>query len=304
MPVIDAHAHYEARMLDVDAMLGAMDAHAVDQTVLIPCMNDPLPHTPAPLLSAMRVLMNSPFHRFARWVNEQFMTPEGHLKLQGQVIEIYAEPNNESVATLLRAYPHRFLGWIFLNPRAQPQALDVLETYRAIPGYVGVKLHPHWHCYDLRVALPLAKRCEELGLPVLIHLGFGEAGNLRVLTDACPRLRVIVAHAGFPAYRRMWPWLHTMPNVWVDVSSPYLNEALVRKAVACLGPSRILYGTDAPYGFSTGAPHAGCSGGHGHYDYGHIRGWVERLPLSSRDITSVLGGNAMRLLDMRLPDMP
>ena len=69
---------------------------------------------------------------------------------------------------------------------------------------IGVKLHPHWHGWPLTDAIPIAQRCEELGLPILIHLGFGARGAWRVLADAAPRLRLIFAHAGIPHYDRLW----------------------------------------------------------------------------------------------------
>ena len=96
------------------------------------------------------------------------------------------------------------------------------------------------------------------------------------------------AHAGIPHYDRIWGAIRADRRLALDVSSPYLDEALVRDAVAAVGPERVLYGTDAPYGFHD--PDGG-------YDYGAIRGWVQRLRLPARDIDRVLGGNALAFLD-------
>ena len=287
VPVVDVHAHYEPRMLEVPAMLAQMDARGLDRVALIPCMNDPLPELPAGLLVVARRLMRSPCHPMARAVAARTMTATGDLTLRGRVYQIYPRPDNAAVATVLAAHPTRFLGWIFLNPRAGV-GLDELDRWRAVPGFVGVKLHPHWHGWPIADAIPIARRCEELALPILIHLGFGDRGTWRVLADACPRLRLIFAHAGIPHYDRMWGAIRDDRRLAIDVSSPYLDEALVRDAVAAVGPERVLYGTDAPYGFHD------ADGG---YDYGAIRGWVERLPGPARDIERILGGNALELLD-------
>ncbi len=287
VPVVDVHAHYEPRMLDVPAMLAQMDARGLDRVALIPCMNDPLPELPAGLLVVARRLMRSPCHPMARAVAARTITDSGDLKLRGRVYQIYPRPDNAAVASVLAAHPTRFLGWIFLNPRAGV-GLDELDRWRAVPGFVGVKLHPHWHGWPVTDALPIARRCEELALPILIHLGFGDRGAWRVLADACPRLRLIFAHAGIPHYDRMWGAIRDDRRLAIDVSSPYLDEALVRDAVAAVGPERVLYGTDAPYGFHD------ADGG---YDYGAIRGWVERLPGPARDIERILGGNALEFLD-------
>lgn len=289
MTVIDVHAHLETRMLDVPAMLARMDARGVDRVALIPCMNDPLPETPERLLTVVRRLMRSPCHPLAQVVNAALMDDGGDLRLGGQRYAIYPRPDNASVAAVLAAHPDRFLGWIFLNPRAAV-GLSELERWRHVPGFVGVKLHPHWHGWPVEDALPIAVRCEELGLPILIHLGFARRGDWRVLADACPRLRLIFAHAGIPHYDRLWGAIRDDRRLFLDVSSPYLDEALVRDAVRAVGPERVLYGTDAPYGFHD------ADGG---YDYGAIRGWVERLPLAATQIERVLGDNTLELLERR-----
>ena len=293
MAVVDAHAHYEPRMLGLPAMLRQLDAHGVDRVALIPAMNDPLPGTPERLVALVRRLLRSPCHAVARVINDAVITDEGDLRLGGKVHAIYPRPDNASVAAAIAAHPERFLGWIFLNPRAGV-GLAELERWRHVPGFVGVKLHPHWHGWSLVDAVPIARRCEELGLPILIHLGFGERGRWRVLADACPRLKLIFAHAGIPHFDRMWGAIRDDRRLWFDVSSPYLDEALVRDAVAAVGPERVLYGTDAPYGFHEGGE--GDGGGGGEYDYGAIRGWVERLPERAEAIERVLGGNVERLL--------
>lgn len=290
MPVIDAHAHFEPRMLDLPALLAQMDGRGIDRVALIPCMNDPLPESPRGLLSVVRRLMRSSCcHGLARVVAATTITDEGDLRFGGHEYAIYPRPDNASVAEVLVAHPTRFLGWIFLNPRAAV-GIDELERWRHVPGFVGVKLHPHWHGFTLDEAVPIARRCEALGLPILIHLGFGRRGDWRVLADACPRLRLLFAHAGIPHYDRLWGAIRDDARLAIDVSSPYLDERLVRDAVAAVGPARVVYGTDAPYGFHD------ADGG---YDYGCIRGWVERLPLVARDIDRVLGGNVLELFDRR-----
>ena len=289
MAVIDVHAHLEERMLDVPAMLAQLDARGIDRVALIPTMLDPLPATPELLLAALRKLIMSRAHPLAKTLNDLTLTRDGDLRLGRKIYKIYARPDNETVARAIAAHPDRFLGWIFLNPRAGA-GLDELERWRTTPGFLGVKLHPHWHGWDMEAALPIARRCEELGIAILVHLGFGERGVWKVLADACPRLKIIFAHAGIPHWPRMWNEVRDDPRLWVDVSGPFLDEKLVRTAIAALGPERVMYGTDAPYGFHDAS---------GAYDYGAIKGWVERLPVPAAGVDRVLGGNALSLLDAR-----
>jgi uncharacterized protein len=290
MLVIDCHAHFEPRMLGTSALLDKLDAAGVDRVALIPCMNDPLPSTPEALLSLMRAICRRDALRgLAERVHRATLTPEGDLKLRGDVIDIYPLPDNAGVAALLAQQPTRFLGWIFLNPAADPQVLDSLERWRSVPGMIGVKLHPHWHDWHVDLATPLLARCEELGLPVLIHFGFRGPGDFRAVCSRFPRLTVIAAHAGFPFYDALWRHGADHPRLFVDLSSPYVNEALVRDAVRVLGPERCLYGTDAPYGF-----HAED----GSYDYGEIRRWVERLPVSSAACERIFGALFAELIGL------
>ncbi len=285
--IVDSHAHLDARMLDLDAMLVKMDGAGVDRVALIPSMNDPLPHTPERLLSAMRYAMQSgPGRLVAECVHRALMTREGNLKLSGAVYTIYPRPDNAGVAAAIEQHPDRFLGWIFLNPRDNPGVLDELEEWRHKPGMVGIKLHPHWHDYRVEILGPLFARAEELGLPILIHLGFRGRGDIRDLAQTYPRLKIIAAHAGFPFYQRLWGWSRAHANIYVDLSSPYIDESLARRAVAAMGPERCLYGTDSPYGFP--APdHT--------YDYTHIRQWIDRLPVTGAQKDAILGGNFVEL---------
>lgn len=289
--IIDCHAHFDPRMLDVDRMLSKMDAAGVDRVALIPVMNDPLrgsTKSSERMMAVFRRLMESRTGRpLAERLHRATLTPEGDFRVGKRVLQIYSRPDNASIVALLQKHPDRFFGWMFLNPRNNPAVLDELERLRQVKGMIGVKLHPHWHDYRTEILSPLFRRCEELGLPVLIHLGFRKRGDFRAMAEAFPRLTVISAHAGFPFYKDLWAYKNAYRNLHVDLSSPYINERLARAAVSAMGPERCLYGTDSPYGFHEQD---------GSYNYGEIRGWVERMPVRSEEIESILGGNFRAIL--------
>jgi predicted TIM-barrel fold metal-dependent hydrolase len=289
--IIDCHAHFDPRILSPERIVAKMDAAGVDRIVMIPSMIDPLPETPERLLAFMRRLSRSAAGRVVvETIHRALLTPEGDLRLSGKVIGIYDRPDNASVAEIVAAHPGRFMGWIFLNPRNNPTVLDELERWHSAPGMIGVKLHPHWHDYRTELLDPILRRADELRLPVLLHLGFRKRGDFRAICERFPRLTVISAHAGFPFYDDLWAYRNAYPNLYVDLSSPYIDEALARAAVAAMGPERCLYGTDAPYGFHE----ADAS-----YDYGAIKGWVERMPVSSAAREGILGGTFARLVEAR-----
>jgi predicted TIM-barrel fold metal-dependent hydrolase len=285
--IVDIHAHYEPRMLDMPALVRKLDDAGVAQVALIPAMQDPIRGNNELLLRAMRFLLARGHRGLVERVSRRMHTPGGDLKLRGEILKIYPRPDNEAVAAAIRAHPDRFLGWIFLNPAVMDDPAEELERWRAQPGFIGVKLHPYWHRWPIEAALPIARRCEELRLPVLIHLGFGASGRWQVLVDACPKLRLIFAHAGMPWFGAMWDAIRDNPDLRLDLSSPYLDERLVRRAVAAVGPERALYGTDAPYGFES-ADHS--------YDYSHILRWIGRLPCRAAALERIAGDNARELL--------
>ena len=68
----------------------------------------------------------------------------------------------------------------------------------------------------------------------------------------------------------------------MDLSSPYLDQALRHRALRSLGASRCLYGSDGPYGYPAGD---------GGYDHGAILRQIERAGLSSQDLDRVYGTN-------------
>lgn len=287
--LIDCHAHFEPRMLDAAGVIAKMDAAGVGKIVMIPAMNDPLPATPEKLLALVRRLMQSRLTRpLAEAVHRLTLTRGGDLRLGKKVYKLYRQPDNAAVASLVQAHPERFMGWIFLNPRTG-DALDELERWRHLPGMIGVKLHPHWHDYKTELLAPVLRRAEELRMPVMIHLGFGKRGDFGAICDNFPKLTIISAHAGFPFYQDLWAHRGRHPNLYVDLSSPYIDEALARAAVLAMGPERCLYGTDAPYGF-----HADD----GSYDYEAIKGWVERMPVGARERAGIFGGTFANLLAM------
>jgi uncharacterized protein len=287
--IIDSHAHFEPRMLGETDLIAKLDAAGVDKVAVIPAMNDPLPHVPEYLLGTARFMMQTNITRpLAELAHRLTLTDAGNLKLSGQEYAIYPFPDNSAAFALVEKYPERFLAWAFLNPRNNPNVLDDLEKWRHRRGMIGVKLHPHWHDYTTDLLFPLFERMQELNLPALIHLGFGKRGDYRAIAEKFPRLKIIAAHAGFPFYQDMWHFAKNH-NIYVDLSSPYIDENLAGAAVKAMGADRCLYGTDAPYGFSD--EHRG-------YDYTEIRGWIERLPVSAAEKRKIFSGNFLGVVNL------
>ena len=230
--ILDGHAHVEPE-LGVDALVAAMDAAGVAQAVLIGAAQEPIgkinPAGPPILHACMRVpALRMPIYRIARSTMHQLRRPD-----------------NSAVFQAARAHPGRFLPYAFVNPLLGREAHDELD--RCLEhGARGLKLHLWFHRYRLPDALPILKRVADAGLPVLAHLGFGPPEDVEIVLDKLPNLKLVLAHAGIPHFERLW----RLPRVKFDVAATpaLISRGTVKRLVDSVGPSRVVFGSDAPVG--------------------------------------------------------
>jgi len=290
--IVDCHAHFEPRILDLEALISLMNEAEVARTALIPLLTDP-PETKKadfPLAVQRFMFYSSVLRPLGIAVTRSMYRQRGEWNMwfrkhtgEPQKFRIIQTPDNQSVADAIAKYPGRLLGWIFINP-LDSDALDQLEKWRCVPGMIGVKIHPFWHQFPLEKVDKVAARAQELGLPLLVHLGFGPAGDYAWLVERFTKLKIIFAHLGIPYYKDIWRLAEKRANVFFDIASTYhVDRRLIRKAVKALGPQKILFGTDIPYA---------------HKDaLNMIKGWVEKTPLSDSEKELIFSGNFREIID-------
>ncbi len=286
--IIDAHHHLESAVLAPERIVSLMDEGGVGKAVILASPGEFIPHTPEIQIKIFRALLRhagGPARRLY-----EGLVRGGRIKAGRRLYRIRERPDNEEVAALLRSRPERFVALAFLNPAADPRAAAG-ELVRLVEeeGFRGLKAHAWWHKIDLlEDLLPLAKLCEERGLPLLLHLGGGpRSGDARGLADACPRLKLILAHLAVPYFEKLWPLVKERPNLFVDISGPYVDRASVVRAFRFLGAGKLIFGTDAPYGLMTDG---------GGYSYERFVGYVRRLPCSEADKERIFWKNFADLL--------
>jgi len=288
--IIDCHFHLDERLLTRDDLLVKMDESGIEKTALMSAMVDPFVEPSPSLIGLLQFLLT---HRPLRWMGRLAatrFTPEGNIKMPGGTYTIYPDPDNKPVFDAVDAHPDRFVGWIFVNPRGDYDPEDVFDKWWNHPGAVGVKAHPHWHRYAPVELVPVARKAARVGMPLLIHAGFGAHGNFFPLLEQVPGLTLILAHAGFPAYADTWNLIAKDRHVLVDLSqTSYVNEAITRQAVEALGPERCLFGTDGPFGLHDAA---------GTFDMKLIRQRIESLFPEKTARGQILGGNFAALMGM------
>jgi len=282
--IADAHYHLDPRLESVERLLAQMQAHAIGRVALIAAPCDPLRvgRAGAAFVRFMRRALEGGAPRLGRILYRSTVHRSGRVSFLSPSAPVYPEPDNDAVERAFSAHPHKFVGWIFLNPSAKPPVEEAERRFRN-PGWIGVKAHPFWHRYPVAALDDVAALCQERDKPMLVHLGAGAArGDFRRLPKRFPRLKLVYAHAGIPWYGTLWDDAVRRENVFVDLSSPYLDKALRHRALRALGASRCLYGSDGPYGYP------GRDGG---YDHGAILRQISQAGLAAQDLDRVLGGN-------------
>ncbi|MDR1789937.1 MAG: amidohydrolase [Opitutaceae bacterium] len=167
---------------------------------------------------------------------------------------------NRFYAECVRRHPDRLSAFAALNTRA-PRRLVADEIRRVRDsGFAGLgELSPHSQGIsagdgDFREALGLAA---QLGLAVNFHVTDDTLpaypgrvstplGDFRAIAEAFPGLTVILAHWG----GRIWEAAPDKlpPNIHLDTAaSPLLyGNGIFSEALRCVGPEKILFGSDHP----------------------------------------------------------
>ncbi len=289
--IIDSHYHYESRVQTVENLLEKMNQNGIDKTVLISPLNELLPHTEEYLLKLLRfALWNKPLRWIARKLSSTF-NEKGELVVQGNPVKIIFNPDNTPVAELIKQYPEKFLGWIFVNPNGSGDFMKEYENWKDTPGFIGVKTHPFWHRYAPIDLSPVAEDLEKTGKPLLMHAGFGPEGDFIALADRFPNLKIILAHAGFPCFKDTWHQIKSYKNIYVDLAADaYVNEKVTLGVVDYLGKERVLYGTDGPYGNRLASD--------GVFDNGFLKRRLESLFPDKKTQALLLGENFLKIADL------
>jgi len=282
--IVDAHYHLEERVETVDELLLQMEQYGIDRVALIPAMCDPV------IVEGMAAKAGSiiPKALMSRWRSLGLMlykttvTSKGQFSTLGATFPIYDTPDNRSVARTMEAYPNRFYGWIFVNPKVADPLIEI-EKWAHQPGWIGVKAHPFVHRYAVRLLDDVAAYCIEKDWPLLIHLGGDEeCGDYRCLPERHPKLKLLYAHAGLPFFRKVWEYARENHNIFVDLSNPLFVDDQVRHgAIRALGAEKCLHGTDGPFANA---------------NQSKMLHEILRLPVSEREKRCILGDNFTELV--------
>jgi predicted TIM-barrel fold metal-dependent hydrolase len=196
---------------------------------------------------------------------------------------IIFHPDNSLVQRVIAKRPQVF-GLVWANPR-EPDCVQTAASYLDDQNFRGLKLHPlldGYHPNDPTVH-PLADLAAERDLPLLIHTGhpiFTLPWSVEELAQAMPEAKIIMGHMGHGNIIYINAAIDAAernPNVYLETSGMPMHTKIA-EAVNRVGPSRILYGSDAPFH---------------HPEVELLK--VKLSGINSSDLSMVLGKNAERL---------
>lgn len=143
---------------------------------------------------------------------------------------------NEAVAELCRLYPERFIGVASVDP-SDPAWLEKAEYAFTELGLKGIKLHPgrqKFYPGEERME-PLYRLCEAYDKPIVLHSGlsfepdcptkYARPIEFEPVAMNHPKLRICLAHFGWPWVRETAMLLLKYPNVYTDTAALYFDSA-------------------------------------------------------------------------------
>ncbi|MGB9735316.1 MAG: amidohydrolase family protein [bacterium] len=289
--IIDCHYHLDERLLKIEELISRMDASGVDKVAIMAPMVEPFKEPSPFLVGLLQFLLT---HKALRGIGKSLVAnfdANGDINILGRIYKIDKDPDNQLVFDAVKKHPSRFVGWIFVNPRGKNQPVKEFERWKDTPGVIGIKSHSFWHHFKPVELAPVADKLTKMDKPLLIHVGFGEEGDFYSLLKEVPKLKLILAHAGFPVYRETWVRIKDNKQVYVDLSqTSYVGDKITKDVVEYLGPDRCLFGTDGPFGFYADD---------GKFDYGFIKRRIERLFRDKGIQRRLLGENFVELTGIK-----
>jgi aminocarboxymuconate-semialdehyde decarboxylase len=230
---------------------------------------------------------------------------------------------NDACVAVHKKYPDRFVGLAMLPMQDTALAVQEFDRVASLPGIRGIYMatHINGRNLDQKDFWPVYARCEERGLPILLHpvnpVGADRMGGYHLrnfignptdtaiaaaslifggVLEAHPKLDIVLPHAGgvLPILIGRWDHGATVRAEVKDLKHPpshYLRRfhydtvahstAILTNLVRQVGADRVVAGTDFPADMS---------------DVDPVRTVESLTELSSADRELILRGNAARLL--------
>lgn len=193
---------------------------------------------------------------------------------------------NETIASLIDAYPGRIYGSIVILPGEGVEAAKrEIDIYMKHPGFVGFKLLTGYHGSLCQPAYLYAlEAAAEAGCPVTIHKweNAPALSDIRSVVEKLPDLKLISAHLGGGQntfIKEFLAFMKEYPNVYVDTCGSMYTAYTIADLVEEIGSDRLIFASDTS-----------C------IDPRYELGKITLSPVSDKIKQKILAGNFLRLL--------
>ncbi|MFF1819883.1 amidohydrolase family protein [Kribbella sp. NPDC058245] len=161
---------------------------------------------------------------------------------------VYDAPaGNRALAEQLPA-DDRLRGMLVVDPRRLDEArADLRDLVTGNDRWVGAKIHTEYS--RTPIATPAMRAAIELttefGLPTLVHTWGDTVLDLADLAARVPDSRLIAGHMGAGAWRQVPEAARRAGNIWFEPCWSAPDADRIRWILDRIGPSRLMFGTDA-----------------------------------------------------------
>ena len=245
--IIDCYTH----IWDSPAQLGRL-AESIDNPVRVPAAR-----------SHVRGALNAGTARHLASAQEIDTT----IVLGFKSEHLGAEVPNDVVASYVQTHPEKLIGFAGIDPSSPVEAIEEMRRAREELGMKGIAIAPasqDQHPCSSNSEL-VYEKATEWNMPVLFHPGIQIARECRleyaqpVLLDEVarnfPRLKIIIAHLGYPWMTETLVLLAKHDNVYSDVSwllhQPWQAYQSLLSAHQFGVMSKLLFGSGFPYASAT-----------------------------------------------------
>lgn len=194
---------------------------------------------------------------------------------------------NQTIASLIDAYPGRIYGQIVILPGEGIEAAKrEIEIYMRHPGFVGFKFLTGGYHGSLRqpAYLYALEAAAEAACPVTIHKwqDTPTLSDIRTVVEKLPKLKLISAHLGGghnPATKEFLSFMKEYPNVYMDTCGSVYTSYTIADLVEEIGSDRLIFASDST-----------C------IDPRFELGKITLSPVSDEIKEKILAGNFLRIL--------
>ena len=201
---------------------------------------------------------------FVEYLDRSGVARAGLVNYPAPAIMGFDGSTNDFVARYRDRRPDRFLAWGGMHPEFERDPAAEMDRLLGELRLDGIKIHPphqgfraNAYLRELPALRLVYERCEESGVPVMVHTGtsvfpgarsrLGDPMDCDDVAVDFPELRLVLAHVGRPLwYEEAFFVARRHPNVWLDLSGIPPRQIPQHVPRLELVGDKVLWGTDWP----------------------------------------------------------